>query len=97
MQGEDRQMVEGNWTCSGCGAAITQLPFAPSPDRMDALKCRDCFKKDRPQTSRSSDRPMVEGNWTCSGCGGSITQLPFQPREGSADLKCRDCFKSARA
>ncbi len=33
---------EGNWKCSGCGAAITSLPFVPRGDAN--LKCLDCFK-----------------------------------------------------
>lgn len=34
--------VEGNWSCSGCGAAITSLPFEPRGNAN--LKCLDCFK-----------------------------------------------------
>ena len=41
----DRKMYEGNWTCSGCGAPITQLPFEPRDTTN--LKCIDCFKKSR--------------------------------------------------
>ena len=41
-----RPMVQGNWACSDCGTAITELPFAPSGDR--PVYCRDCFRKHRP-------------------------------------------------
>ncbi|MEK7167940.1 MAG: CxxC-x17-CxxC domain-containing protein [Patescibacteria group bacterium] len=44
-----RQMVQGNWTCSGCGATITELPFEPRPGQ--DVSCRDCYQKtkgDRP-------------------------------------------------
>ncbi len=34
--------VAGNWSCSGCGAAITSLPFEPRGNAN--LKCLDCFK-----------------------------------------------------
>lgn len=88
---EERQMFTGNWSCSGCGAAITELPFQPDPARADSLMCRDCHKKrkgDRPQR----ERQMFEGNWTCADCGGAITSLPFEPRDDS-NLKCRDCFR----
>lgn len=34
--------IEGNWTCAGCGAAITSLPFTPRST--NNLKCLDCFK-----------------------------------------------------
>ncbi|MEY4723721.1 MAG: hypothetical protein RLZZ324_1234 [Candidatus Parcubacteria bacterium] len=30
-------------TCAECGAAITELPFQPSPDR--PVYCKDCNKK----------------------------------------------------
>ena len=39
----DRKMYQGNWTCSECGAEITELPFEPSGDR--PLLCRDCHRK----------------------------------------------------
>ena len=41
----ERKMFEGNWTCSGCGAAITKLPFEPKDTTN--LKCIDCFKSSR--------------------------------------------------
>lgn len=46
----DRQMVQGDWSCSECGAKITELPFQPDGDR--PLFCRDCHRqktKDRPR------------------------------------------------
>ncbi|MFH1412862.1 MAG: CxxC-x17-CxxC domain-containing protein [bacterium] len=36
-------MVKGNWTCSQCGATITELPFEPDGER--PLFCRDCHKQ----------------------------------------------------
>lgn len=47
----ERQMFQGNWTCSKCGTAITELPFEPDASRLDQLKCRDCHKADRPSFS----------------------------------------------
>ncbi|MFA6410648.1 MAG: CxxC-x17-CxxC domain-containing protein [Candidatus Buchananbacteria bacterium] len=44
-----RQMYQGNWTCSQCGAAITELPFEPDGTR--PIFCRDCHRQ------RKSDRP----------------------------------------
>jgi len=38
----DRQMFQGDWSCSKCGAKITELPFQPDGDR--PLYCRDCHK-----------------------------------------------------
>lgn len=39
----DRQMVKGNWTCSECGASITELPFEPDGER--PLFCKNCHKQ----------------------------------------------------
>lgn len=40
-----RAMHKGNYVCSGCGAAITELPFIPSSDR--PIRCRACHAADR--------------------------------------------------
>lgn len=40
-----RAMHKGNYVCSGCGAAITELPFRPSPNR--PIRCRACHAADR--------------------------------------------------
>jgi len=45
-----RQMHKGNWTCSQCGATITELPFKPDGER--PLFCRDCHKQKRPSRNR---------------------------------------------
>ncbi|OGZ26323.1 MAG: hypothetical protein A2W71_01725 [Candidatus Nealsonbacteria bacterium RIFCSPLOWO2_02_39_8] len=50
--GFQRQMYDGKWKCSKCGTEITQLPFQPSPDRLDQLKCRDCYRDSRPSFNR---------------------------------------------
>lgn len=36
-------MHQGNWKCSKCGAAITELPFIPRSE--NGLTCRDCYFK----------------------------------------------------
>jgi CxxC-x17-CxxC domain-containing protein len=38
----EKPKVAGNWTCAGCGGAITSLPFLPRDT--SNLKCLDCFK-----------------------------------------------------
>jgi len=46
-----RQMVDVtamNIKCADCGAAITELPFQPDPNRLTTLRCRDCLRKSRP-------------------------------------------------
>jgi CxxC-x17-CxxC domain-containing protein len=48
-----RQMYQGDWTCSGCGAKITELPFEPDGDR--PIFCRECHReraKNRPNKRR---------------------------------------------
>ncbi|MBU1178985.1 hypothetical protein KKB69_01435 [Patescibacteria group bacterium] len=40
-----RRKYQGNWKCSQCRTAITELPFQPTPGREDTLMCRDCYKK----------------------------------------------------
>ena len=81
-------MFEGNWTCSDCSGAITQLPFEPKEGQN--ITCKECYMKNRPP--RNFERKMVQGSWKCAGCGGEITQLPFEPK-GDGDLFCLDCFK----
>ncbi len=90
----DRQMIQGNWTCSECGATITELPFEPSGDR--PVLCRDCHRNKRDNSNNRGgnfrrERKMFEGNWKCSGCGAPITQLPFEPKDES-DVSCRECY-----
>jgi len=89
-------MHQGNWKCSSCGGAITELPFEPR--RTDGLLCKDCHSKKRndsgPRPERS-DRPRFEGSWTCASCGAAITSLPFEPRDTS-NLQCIDCFKKQK-
>lgn len=41
----DKPKHTGAWKCSGCGAAITSLPFEPR--NTENLKCLDCFKKSK--------------------------------------------------
>ncbi|PIT91050.1 hypothetical protein COU17_02690 [Candidatus Kaiserbacteria bacterium CG10_big_fil_rev_8_21_14_0_10_49_17] len=84
-------MHQGNWTCSGCGAAITQLPFEPRDT--SNLKCLDCFKKGKGNSAPAGERKTFKGDWKCSGCGTAITELPFEPRS-TENLKCRECFRA---
>jgi len=103
--GFQRQMHQGNWSCSKCGASITELPFEPDPSRLDQLQCGECHKKSRAERtfgnrdgSQRQPREMHQGNWSCSKCGASITELPFEPDPSRLDqLKCRDCHRSERS
>ncbi|MBI5306142.1 hypothetical protein HZB04_00930 [Candidatus Wolfebacteria bacterium] len=41
--GGERKTYQGNWQCSQCNSAITQLPFEPM--RVDGLLCGDCHRQ----------------------------------------------------
>lgn len=43
--GSQKPSFTGDWKCSGCGAAITSLPFQPRST--NNLKCLDCFKQSK--------------------------------------------------
>lgn len=52
-----RKMFQGDWKCSKCGTAITELPFDPDPSRLDQLLCRNCHReKTQSFRGRSFDR-----------------------------------------
>lgn len=42
-----RKMFKGDWKCGKCGKPITELPFEPKADRLNELKCRDCYRESR--------------------------------------------------
>ena len=48
-------MYEGNWTCSKCGGAITQLPFEPRSN--SGLTCRTCYAKGQDRAATSAPAP----------------------------------------
>ncbi len=55
-------MHQGNWKCSTCGGAITELPFQPRSEA--GLTCRSCYGKKRenrsaaePDMSAASEAP----------------------------------------
>lgn len=49
-------MYEGNWKCSSCGGAITQLPFQPRSE--SGLTCRTCYAKNK--EAEKSAQPVPE-------------------------------------
>ena len=56
-------MHQGNWKCSTCGGAITELPFEPRSE--SGLMCRACYAKQKdgqqtstvPETTTSVEEP----------------------------------------
>ena len=85
---EERKMFTA--TCSECGIEC-EIPFEPTEGR--PVKCRECFRKARPDRDRGSSRPgwKKEFDVTCAECG-KATTVPFKPTQGKPVL-CRDCFK----
>lgn len=53
--GFERKLYKGDWKCSKCGGAITELPFEPDPARLDKLLCRDCHRE-RTRSFGGNDR-----------------------------------------
>lgn len=49
-------MFEGNWKCSTCGGAITQLPFQPRSE--NGLTCRTCYAKGK--EAEKSEQPAAD-------------------------------------
>lgn len=45
--GFQRRMYQGDWKCSKCETAITELPFEPDPEKLGNLLCRDCYREKR--------------------------------------------------
>ncbi len=51
-------MHQGNWKCSSCGGAITELPFQPRSEA--GLTCRNCFMKNKGGNRSGSVAPAPE-------------------------------------
>lgn len=49
-------MYQGNWKCSQCGGAITELPFQPRSE--SGLTCRACFIKGK--EAEKAEAPAAE-------------------------------------
>ncbi len=45
-------MFQGNWKCSTCGGAITELPFQPRSE--SGLTCRTCYAKSKDPAGKGS-------------------------------------------
>lgn len=59
-------MFQGNWKCSSCGSAITELPFEPRSEA--GLTCRSCFmKKKDGQGNGQAAAPAPEPNLPAAG------------------------------
>lgn len=50
-------MYQGNWKCSKCGEAITELPFQPRSEL--GLTCRACWSKQKNGSGQPAQAPAV--------------------------------------
>ena len=57
-------MHQGNWKCSTCGGAITELPIQPRSE--SGLTCRTCYSKSKgretqsvPEMNTASEAPDI--------------------------------------
>ena len=50
-------MFQGNWKCSSCGGAITELPFQPRSEA--GLTCRACYSKNKGGSSKPASNMSV--------------------------------------
>ena len=106
-------MYQGNWTCSKCGGAITELPFEPRSN--SGLTCRNCFLKEKdaptdapaPDTANDSAAPTdapaapsEKPNFTGDWqCSECGGSITELPFEprNTSNLRCRDCFLKSRS
>lgn len=54
-------MFQGNWKCSTCGGAITELPFEPRSE--SGLTCRACYGKKKDEEKNEApamDMPSAQ-------------------------------------
>ncbi len=52
-------MFQGNWKCSTCGGAITELPFQPRSE--SGLTCRTCYAKSKDPAGKGSGDSFQNG------------------------------------
>ena len=50
-------MHQGNWKCSTCGGAITELPFEPRSE--SGLTCRTCWAKQKDKEKSEAQVPEM--------------------------------------
>lgn len=78
-------MFQGNWKCSVCGGAITELPFEPRSEA--GLTCRDCYfkKKDGGSSAGNGaqDAQDAQSATTAPPADEQMDAPPFDPDAGN--------------
>jgi CxxC-x17-CxxC domain-containing protein len=98
-------MHQGNWKCSTCGGAITELPFQPRSE--SGLTCRACYgkKKSReteeevpPEMSAASEAPdipdfaeLADGPAPADDFGGSAIPASTEKPKFAGKWTCASC------
>ena len=95
-------MFQGNWKCSVCGAAITELPFEPRSEA--GLTCRACYAKqkanaggqagDQPVASEPPNDAPLDAGLASEPAPGDDIGTPVTPGERpkfTGDWKCAEC------
>lgn len=100
-------MHQGNWKCSGCGGAITELPFQPRSET--GLTCRNCYAKQKGNqpapvnTETSSDyappdipeEAGLAGEMPAfEGMDDAVPVVPGEKPKFSGDWNCAGCGSS---
>ncbi|MDC1205335.1 hypothetical protein N8083_00610 [Candidatus Pacebacteria bacterium] len=96
-------MHQGNWKCSTCGGAITELPFEPRSE--SGLTCRTCYGKQKdkenqqaPEMPVASEAPDIPDEAELAGepapaddFGTPTTPVTNERPKFSGDWKCAGC------
>ena len=101
-------MHQGNWKCSSCGGAITELPFEPRSE--SGLTCRTCYGKQKskdgqqapevPTASEAPDMPPEDAGLAgepAPADDSGMDAVPATPGEHpkfEGDWKCASCGAS---
>jgi CxxC-x17-CxxC domain-containing protein len=83
-------MHQGNWKCSGCGGAITELPFVPRSEA--GLTCRACYSKQRGGSGNGGNTATAPSMSVAS----EVPDIPFDA-ETAAGPQMDDGFDSLPA
>jgi len=72
-------MFQGNWKCSKCGGAITELPFQPRSE--EGLTCRACYaqSKGNAPVAAPVDDPQLDPNNVPPVDLGNAPEMPDAP------------------
>lgn len=97
-------MHQGNWKCSSCGGAITELPFQPRSEL--GLTCRTCYAKQKsketeqapavPVATEAPDAPPADAGLASEPApsddiGMDTVPVTNEKPKFSGDWKCAGC------